>query len=80
MPVIGGVDRITYRADHSYEMYCDARNGPLQLTGEWRLDRDRVIMRYNAGEIAMTIKEIRPDTLLVREGRAPIDSTFTRVK
>jgi hypothetical protein len=80
MPVICGVQQVTYRADHTCEMFSDARNGPIRIAGEWRLDRDRLITRYNGTEIAATIIRITPEVLCVRPLGAGPEYAYTRAK
>ena len=80
VPVIDASTRITYKADHTCDVWSDGLGGASTETAEWRLEGDRIITRYKGREAATIIVSISQKDLRVKDANKDTIFTYTRVK
>ncbi len=80
IPVIDAVTRVTYKPDHTCDIWSDGMGGVTTDIAEWRVEGDQIITRYKGKESKTTIVNLTRDDLQIKEAGEQMVFTYTRVK
>jgi hypothetical protein len=80
IPVIDAVTRVTYKSDHTCEIWSDGMGGIITDTADWHVEGDQIITRYKGKESKMTIVKLTRNELQIKEAGEQTVFTYTRVK